>query len=343
MLENYEIKTFEDDITPAEYINLMKDFTDEQGILFVPGWYYDNNDQSSFSYRCKMDWNYYDHESVVKEYDKLYKCIRKISYVFDEISNDAAANKKLFGSEDVFNVWSTYIRDFEISGTNMSEIYDIEEKLETVAEIKEISKNISEGKEVSESEKEFLKSYMDVSVSRKEKMYYEKYIKAIYVDAELRVGNGVCAYDLVMRAKRLCRLMSLDAPDAVLRIEARTLAATLVLHKFCKSKELVTNTVRYEIERREFMTDDELDKTEKTTKRNSRKDMVPLFVYFILKDYSNSAKHLKQDEILELLREKYEVDIKRNTLGRTISGLVDEGLSIFSNRRTGTWMEQSIE
>lgn len=343
MLDNYEIKTFEDDITPKEYINLMKERTDEQGTLLIPGWYYDNNDQSSLTYKCKMDWNYYDHEAVVKEYDKLYKCIRRISYVYDEISKDDVANKKLFDSEDVFNVWNTYIRDFEIRDIDMAKIYDIEEKLETVAEIKEISGNIAQGKEVSESEKEFLKSYMDITVTRKEKMYYEKYLKAIYSEAEQRVGNNICAFDLVMRARRLCRLMSLDAPNAVLRIEARTLAAALVLHKFCKSKELVTNTVRHEIDCREMMTDDEFDKAEKTTKRNSRKDMVPLFVYLILKEYSNSAKHLKQEEILQLLREKYEVDIKRNTLSRTMAGLADEGLSIYSTRRNGAWMEQSIE
>ena len=343
MLENYENKNFDDDITPSEYIDLMKDSTDEQGVLFIPGWYYDNNDQSTFSYRCKMDWNYYDHEAIVKEYEKLYKCIRRISYVYDELSNDATANKKLFNSEEVYNIWNTYIRDFEITGINMSDIFDIEEKLETVAEVKEISKNISDGKDVSESAKEFLKSYMDVSATRKEKMYYEKYIKAIYADAEARVGSSTCAYDLVIRAKRLCRLMSLDAPDAILRKEARTLAAALVLHKFCKSKERVTNTIRHEIQRRELMTEDELDNAEKLTKRNSRKDMVPLFVYFILKEYSDSAKHLRQEEILELLREKYEIDIKRNALSRTISGLADEGLSIYSNRSTGAWMEQEIK
>ena len=61
------------DLTPADFITLMFERTDEDGVLYITGWHYsrpgwqfeasgstDEND----SYRCKIDWNLEKYEKV---------------------------------------------------------------------------------------------------------------------------------------------------------------------------------------------------------------------------------------------------------------------------------------
>lgn len=62
---------------------------------------------------------------------------------------------------------------------------------------------------------------------------------AIRAEAEERVGRGVAAYDVIIRARRLCRLMSLEAPEIIIRSEANLFAQTLVIHGYCKEMEIV--------------------------------------------------------------------------------------------------------
>lgn len=95
--------------------------------------------------------------------------------------------------------------------------------------------------------------------NQRRKRLYDSYCKSLIKEAEKRVGNNICAYQYVIRATRLCRLFSLNAPEIVIKNEARLLAAAMVLHKYCTSKETVDNTYRLQIERYELMSDEELD------------------------------------------------------------------------------------
>ena len=89
----------------------------------------------------------------------------------------------------------------------------------------------------------------------------------------------------------------------------------------------------------EAMTDEEIDEFYRPKKANSRKTLVPLFVYLILREYSSAEKHLTQNEILAYLREDpYEVVIERKALGRVIHLLTDSQLGICSYPGMGTWM-----
>ena len=58
---------------PAEFITLMFERTDEDGILYIPGWHYNRpgwewdapgSTEENDSYRCKIDWNLEKHEKV---------------------------------------------------------------------------------------------------------------------------------------------------------------------------------------------------------------------------------------------------------------------------------------
>ena len=64
-------------------------------------------------------------------------------------------------------------------------------------------------------------------------------IDAICAEAEERVGKSPAAYDVILRARRLCRLMSLEAPEIIIRSEANLFAQALVIHKYCTEMEIV--------------------------------------------------------------------------------------------------------
>ena len=62
---------------------------------------------------------------------------------------------------------------------------------------------------------------------------------AICAEAEERVGKGPAACDVIIRAKRLCRLMALHAPEIIIRGEANLFAQALVIHGYCREMEIV--------------------------------------------------------------------------------------------------------
>ena len=64
-------------------------------------------------------------------------------------------------------------------------------------------------------------------------------IDANCAEAEERVGSGPAACDVIIRAQRLCRLMSLHAPEIILRGEANLFAQALVIHGYCEELEIV--------------------------------------------------------------------------------------------------------
>ncbi len=64
-------------------------------------------------------------------------------------------------------------------------------------------------------------------------------IDAICAEAEERVGQSPAACDVIIRARRLCRLMALHAAEIILQGEANLYAQALVIHGYCKELEIV--------------------------------------------------------------------------------------------------------
>lgn len=337
--------SFESDITPLEYIYLMFDRTDGDGVLYIPEF---PNELSlceeKYSYRCKMDWTMEDRNSVCSEFKRLYSDLKGIAEKYEELDGSEETAQKVFceenGSARLFNVWQIFVKSLNSKDLKYDTVHDISDRLDTADYLKELSGKFTKGAELTKDEKDFFREYIDVSVTKDEKRLYNSYCKALIKEAEKRVGNNICAYEYVIRATRLCRLLSLNAPEIVIKNEARLLAAAMVLHKYCISKETVDNTYRLQIERYELMSDEELDNLFRPKKTNSRKSMAPLFVYLILKEHSSSEKHLRQQDILKILEGyPYEVPLERKALSRIIHNITDSQLSVFSDK-TGTWLEQ---
>lgn len=55
-------------------------------------------------------------------------------------------------------------------------------------------------------------------------------------DAEKRLGKRVAAYDEIIRVRRVFALMTLNAPDIIIKIESQLLAQAMVINRFAKGR-----------------------------------------------------------------------------------------------------------
>jgi len=62
------------------------------------------------------------------------------------------------------------------------------------------------------------------------------------LDAQFRVGDGLCAVDVIRHATRLCHLYRLDAPRIIRSAEGRMLIAAMALHAYGVSMEQIGET-----------------------------------------------------------------------------------------------------
>ncbi|MBQ5321960.1 MAG: hypothetical protein J6J07_00775, partial [Oscillospiraceae bacterium] len=113
MLEIIDKKSRFANLLPEEYISLMFERTDEDGILYIPGWYSDvpENNNENDSYRCRINWNLSDLEKISEKFRTIYDGIKKIAALYDNIDDDPENAKKLLDKND-FEIWNTYIRPF---------------------------------------------------------------------------------------------------------------------------------------------------------------------------------------------------------------------------------------
>lgn len=195
-------------LTPTECADLMLERTGADGTLRLPAWPYDDHeDAGNGVLDLKMDWNKEDLEDLKTEYEELLDALESIAPVWNRLGSTEKYNRKLLSARD-FEVWNTYIRDFEIDGIDADEV-------------SELLENKASGVRLFEEEEELC----------------ERYAEAIYADSESRLDSPLAAYDVIIRAKRLCRLMSLEAPDCVINNEAKLLVQAMAVNRFGLSME----------------------------------------------------------------------------------------------------------
>lgn len=337
-------------LSPIDFITLMFERTDEDGILYIPGWHYDwpgwmhnasGSTDENDSYRCRVNWNLDKYEKLIKQFDAVYNALEKIAPYWEELEEDSLETaKQVLQDGELVEVWQKYVRRLHVCNLDPERLLDIEERWETVEGVKCVARNILGGKEIEEYEKQILLEDVDIKVTEKEKKYYNQYIEKLRKSAEERFGNGICAFDLVYRGRRLCRLLNLGAPKIIINHEAQTLAAAMLLHQYGISREVVDNSIRLRLEMLEMLGEDELDELYRPRKMNGRKSLAPLFVYEIISKKSNSKHHLRQQDILkELEKYPYEISLERKAIGRMIQNLVDSQYGIYSDK-TGVWMDK---
>ena len=214
----------------------MFEHTDEDGILFIPKWPYDNNyDEEESFYKCGMSWNRTDAEKAVADFEALYEALEAIAKTPDYHEPDFDVRDL---PSELQPVWNTYLRDFDAYDSfDMDLIADISDRLETIAEINAIAQILEESKDVFTEDYYYYNEYKNTSVSESERALYDEYRDALQREAEQRVGDNLASYDVVIRAMRLCRLISLGAPEFILKNEASLLAQAMVIHNYCNKME----------------------------------------------------------------------------------------------------------
>lgn len=336
-------------LSPEDYITIMFERTDEDGILYIPGWHYDGpgstvgadgSTDEERSYRCRVDWNIRKYEGILTEFKKLFSAIKAISkdlYALNHCQNP----KEILKDLQLLEIWEKYLSPIATGDFDQQRYNQIHNKLDTVAEVKYIAEKLAKGEKLLDFEKQMLAEYMDMEVTLEEIKYRRDFIEHIHKEAEQRIGENICAYDVIIRARRVCYLFHLNAPESVIFTEARQLAAALVLHKYGISRELVENTIRLRLEQMEQMSEEELDEFFRPQKSNSRKSLAPLFVYEILKNHSHSKLHLRQNDILKLLSQyPYEISLERKALSRILHNLTDSSQYAVFQDKSGVWMDR---
>ena len=340
---NNFVSEFDKELSPIDYINLMFENTNEKGILYIPGWYYLN--EPEYSLRCKIKWNYKDLEDTIFKFNELTRKIEKIAAIYREAGNDVSKIKDLLVDSELYPIYATYFAPFYYSKADDRRIEDIADKIDTIKTIKVLEHKMWSKEDIESYERKLYEEYKDLKVTKEETDLYSDYCRAFYDDCEEKVGSNVGAVDLVLRARRLCKVMEIEAPKQVINHEACMLAVAYVVHKHATSMEKVNDSVRINSEKLGFMTEEEeeeyLDSLYRPKKRNNRKQMLSLFVYRILTQKTNPDKPMSQQEIINELQEMpYELTIERKALSRVIHGLEEEMMGIHSDPRGGAWYDQ---
>lgn len=215
-------------LTPEECIDAMFAHTDAEGNLAIPKWPYDGNGEAESSshgehgeyYLMKMNWNKERKKSVTDDFEALFNALEIIASKWEKLSKTLEKNKEIL-SKELLAIWNTYVRPFDIGALDMNRIDEIWNKKEMIA--------FSDDDKISEEKNE------NFAITDEEERLWQEYIDTIHRDAESRLERKIAAYDVIVRARRTCRLMSLKAPDVVVNNEAKLLAQAMVLNRFCLS------------------------------------------------------------------------------------------------------------
>lgn len=197
-------------LSPSAYARFLFEHTDADGVLRLPKNFGEENEEFDRYDQFIMTWNEDALVQLTAEFEALYAGLERIAGVYDQLAGDEESVREILGSPELFDIWHAYIRGWDLSGLAEKAVAAVE---------KSISLDGGEGK-LSEEEEQLADQYHDA------------YVEAITADSRRRVGENICAYDMVLHAKRLCRLLSLEAPPIIIRHEAQMLIQYMALHAF---------------------------------------------------------------------------------------------------------------
>ena len=207
------------DLTPVECIEEMFGHTDENGVVYIPEWPYDDDydyDGTRY-YECHMNWNEEGKEKVIKDFIYLYEGIRVIGLLLEKLPEGADIDRKTLGDK-LYPIWCKYLNRIEPEGFDSKRIDDIREKKEAI----------------------YYKELPADALSPEEEEYLDLYRDAVRAEAEKKIGKGLASYDVLIRARRVSKLFGLHAPEIIVKNEARLLAQAMAVHSYCYDKKTIT-------------------------------------------------------------------------------------------------------
>ena len=226
-------------LTPVDCINAMFDHTDSEGLLLIPAWPCDSDDfdgETAGQLACRMVWDDEMRRNVTSAYEELFRALRAIAAVSGRLGDTREENEGVL-SAGLLNVWDVFIRDFETGGVDPKTAMDIADRMASADfadDPEDLFMELASG-----NDEEILRDGEEDTAVTEEEELYSRYFAAVYEDAESRLNNKIAAYDVIIRAKRVCKLMSLHAPDIMLNNETKLLAQAMAINACAESVELV--------------------------------------------------------------------------------------------------------
>ena len=209
------------DLTPQGYIRRMYKET-VNGEVKV-GYTDFFNDSAPEERTLYLNWTAEDAEKTVQRYNLLTSALARIARLHDQLE-DEESRKKLLSESDL-EVWNTYVCPYEEFEVNWDELYPIPpcEPEEIMTLIDNILERGRYG-DLIEEEDLLLKQYY---------MWREE-------QSQKRIPfNRRSSVDLILRAMRYEKLLSLGAPEIIVTEEGRCLAEEMVLYYFGKEEPIV--------------------------------------------------------------------------------------------------------
>ncbi len=206
------------DLTPQGYIRHM--FSETKKGEFTVG--YSDFFAAEEERTLQLNWTAEDAEKAVQRYNLLTSALARIARLHDQLE-DEDSRKKLLSEADL-EVWKVYVQPFEPMEVNWDELYPIppckpEDLPFLICEIHERAIG-----DLIEEEDLLLKQYY---------MWREE-------QCQKRIPfNRRSAADMITRAMRYEKLLSIGAPEIIATEEGRCLAEEMVLYYFGKEEPIV--------------------------------------------------------------------------------------------------------
>ena len=229
-------------LTPVGCINAMFSHTDGEGRLRIPVWPNDTddiNEETTAWLDCVMTWDAGGRNNLIAAYEELFAALKTIADVSDRLGETREENEGILSGK-LLDVWDTYIRPFDLGDIDYDTVMDIEERMESAKLAADLA-GLFEDVASENGEDIFWSGEEESGVTAEEEALYDQYVAAAHADAERRLDKALAAYDVIIRAKRVCKLMALNAPDIILNSEAKLLAQALAVNACAVSMEYVSD------------------------------------------------------------------------------------------------------
>ena len=209
------------DLTPQGFIRRM--FAETENGKVTVGYENPYNYFAEDERILQLNWTEEDADAVVQRYNLLTSALARIARLYEQLGDEENRTKLL--SETDLEIWNTYVRPYEPMEVNWEELYPIPpcEDDELMSLIQAIHDRGQEGDLIEEEE-----------------LLWEQYCVWREEQSQKRIPfNRRSAADMIERAMRYERFISLGAPEIVVTEEGRCLAEEMVLYYFGKEEQLV--------------------------------------------------------------------------------------------------------
>lgn len=190
-------------LASIDYVTSLFAATGRDGALRMPENFGTDEERDDEFDIFKMSWSRDDLNLLLSEFQELYAGLSEIAKVYDKLDNNPKLVRDTLDNPVLFDIWHLYLQ--------RPQWYGEEERMLDVALKKE-----AQAEELSAEEERLL----------------EKYRAEELRESVKNLGGNRFAYDVYMHALRLCKLMSLGAPEIVIQNEARALIACMALKDY---------------------------------------------------------------------------------------------------------------